>query len=79
MVSASPYTPVGGDLIMAFHREFSTHCRPSQSLELVAALEKVWNDVVLSVVRGSLAHGQCCEVQSDILTEFEKQTRYMCI
>lgn len=32
---------VGSDLIMAFHREFSSHSNPAQCLELAAALEKV--------------------------------------
>jgi nuclear pore complex protein Nup107 len=53
----NPTLKVGGDLIMAFHRELSAHSSPSQCLELVAALEK------------------CCEVQWNILTDFEKHTK----
>ena len=70
---------------MAFCRELSAHASTSQCLDMAAALEKVYMySVCMTVymcayilcVHGCLsAPTQCCEVQWNILTDFEKQTR----
>lgn len=65
---------VAGDLIMTFHHELSSYSSPSQSLDMAMALEKVCVYVELNVLC-TLHLLQCCEVQWNILTDFEKQTR----
>ena len=69
---------VGADLVMAFHRELSIHNTPYKVLDLLSALEKVYNmsSILLLVTCNWCVCPQCCEVQHKLLTTFEKQTRF---